>query len=74
MDLFASSHTNQYSHYHTLENRLHLGVLGLNIFNIFKTHQGGYVFLPSALVPYFCQFLAEHVTGKFRLLILVAAC
>ena len=34
-----------------------------------------YVFLPPALLPtVLCRYLAEHVIGQFRLLIIVAPC
>ena len=48
---------------------MHLGALGLNAFNHPWKFQVGYVFLPPALV-----LLAEHITGQFRLLILVVPC
>ena len=51
------------------------GALGLNAFNHPWTFQVGYMFPPSALVPLvLSKFLAEHVKGQLRQLILVAPC
>ena len=60
-------HENNY----ILENPLPLGTVGLNACNDPNTFS--YVFPPPALVPLvLVKFLAEHVTGWFRHLILVA--
>ena len=51
------------------------GVLGLNAFSHPWTFQVSYVFHPLALVPpVLSKFLAEHVNGQLRHLILVALC
>ena len=75
VDLLASSHSTQCQHYYTLESPLPLGALGLNAFNHPWTFQVSYVFPPPALVPLvLSKFLAEHVKGQLRWLILVAPC
>ena len=75
VDLLASSHTTQCQLYYTLETPLPLGAMGLNAFNHPWTFQARYVFPPPALVPLvLSKFLAEHVKGQLRLLILVAPC
>ena len=57
-----------------LETPLPLGALGLNAFNHSWKFQVSYMF-PSALVPLILsKFLAEHVKGQLRLLILVTPC
>ena len=60
---------------------LHLGIsdtsdaLGLNAFNHPWTFQVSYMFPPPVLVPLvLSKFLAEHVKGQVRCLILVAPC
>ena len=51
------------------------GALGLNAFNHPWMFQVSYVFPTPALVPLvLSMFLAEHVKGELRLLILVAPC
>ena len=73
VDLLASSHSTQCQHYFTLEYPLPLGALGLNAFSHPWTFQVSYVFPPLALVPLvLSKFLAEHVNGQLRHLILVA--
>ena len=48
---------------------------GLNTFNQPWAYQVSYVFPPSPLVfLVLSKFLAEHITGQFRLLFLVAPC
>ena len=75
VDLLTSSYTNQHQHYYTLENPLPLAALRFNTFRHPWTYQESYVFPPSALVPLvMSMLLAEHVTGQFRLLSLVAPC
>ena len=75
VDLMAASHSTQCQHYYTLETPLPLGALGLNAFSHPWTFQVSYVFPPPALVPLVLSvFLAEHVNGQFRHLILVAPC
>ena len=75
VDLLASSHSTQCQHYFTLETPLPLGALGLNAFSHPWTFQVSYVFPPPALVPLvLSKFLAEHVNGQLRWLILVAPC
>ena len=75
VDLLASTHTNQCQHYYTLENLLPLEALEFNAFNHPLTYQVSYVFPHPTLVPLvLSKFLAEHVTGQFRPLILVAPC
>ena len=54
------------------KNQLLLGALELNAFNHLWTYQVCYVFPP--VLAFLALFLAKHVTGKFRLLILVAPC
>ena len=55
-------------------NILPLGALGLNASNCPCMYQTGYV-IPHALVPLvLSKFLAQHVTGQFRLLMLAATC
>ena len=49
--------------------------LGLNAFNHPWTHQESYVLPPPILVHLvLSNFLAQHVTGQFRLIILVVPC
>ena len=74
VDLLASSHSTQCQHYFTLETPLPLGVLGLNAFSHPWKFQVSYVFPPPALVPLvLAKFLAEHVNGQLRHLLLVAS-
>ena len=75
VDLLESLHTKHCLHYHPLENVLHLGALGLNVFN----HPGkfGWVmcFLLLMLISLvLSRSLVEHITGQFRCLILVTPC
>ena len=73
--LLASSHSIQCQHHFNLEIPLCLGALGLNVFSLTWTFQVSYVFPPLALVPLvLSKFLAEHVSGQLRHLILVASC
>ena len=52
-----------------------LGVLGLNAFNYLCTCDVSYVFPPHALVSLvLSRFFLEHVTGQFKLWILVVPC
>ena len=75
VDLLGSSHTTQCQHYYTLEMPLPLGALELNAFNHPLMFQVSYVFPSPALVPLvLSKWLAEHVKGQLRLLILVAPC
>ena len=75
VDLVASSHITQCQHYYTLESLLPLGALGLNAFNHSWMFQLSYVFPPPALVPLvLSKFLAAHVNGQLRHLILMASC
>ena len=75
VDLLASSCSTQYQHYFTLETLLPLGALALNAFSHLWNFQVSYVFPPLALVPLvLSKFLAEHVSGHLRDLILVAPC
>ena len=75
VDVLASSHTTQCQHYYTLETPLPLGALGLNAFKHPWTFQVSYVFPPPMLVPLaLSKFLAEHVKGQLRHLILVTPC
>ena len=72
MDLLASSCSTQCQHYYTLETPLPPGALGLNAISHPWTFQVSYVFPPPALVPLvLSKFLAEHVNGQLRQLILV---
>ena len=72
VNLLANSCTSQCHHYYTLENPLHLGALELNSFNHDWTYQISYTF-PNALgLLVLTKFLADHVTGHFRLLSIVA--
>ena len=74
VDLLASSHSTQCQHYYTLETPLPLGALGLNAFSHPWTFKVSFVF-PPALVPLvLSKFLAEHVSGQLRHLILVVPC
>ena len=73
VDLLASSHSTQCQQYYTLETPLPPGTLGLNAFSHPWTFQVNYVFPPPALVPLvLSKFLAEHVTGQLRHLLLEA--
>ena len=75
VDLLASSRSTQCHHYFTLETPLPLGVLGLNAFSHPWNFQVSYVFPPLALVPLvLAKFLAEHINGQLRHLLLVALC
>ena len=75
VDLLASSCSTQCQHYFTLETPLPLGALGLNAFSHPWKFQVSYVFPPPALVPLvLAKFLAEHVNGQLRHLLLVAPC
>ena len=75
VDLLASSHSTQCQHYYILETPLPLGALGLNAFSHPWTFQISYVFPPPALVPLvLSKFLAEHVNGQLRHLILMVPC
>ena len=75
VDLLASSRSAQCQHYFTLETTLPLGTLGLNAFSHPWTFQVSHVFPPPALVPLvLSKFLAEHVNGQLRHLILVTPC
>ena len=74
-DLLASSRSTQCQHYFTLETPLPLGALGLNAFSHPWKFQVSYVFPPLALVPLvLARFLAEHVNGQLRNLLLVVPC
>ena len=73
--LLASSCSTQCQHYFTLETPLPLGALGLNVFSHPWNFQVSYMFPPLALVPLVVStFLAEHVSGQLRHLLLVAPC
>ena len=75
VDLLASSHSTKCQHYFTLETPLPVGALGLNAFSHPWNFQVSYVFPPLALVPLvLAKFLAEHVNGQLRHLLLVAPC
>ena len=75
VDLLASSCSTQCQHYFTLETPLPLGALRLNAFSHPWQFQVSYVFPPLALVPLvLSKFLAEHVNGQLRHLLLVAPC
>ena len=75
VDLLASSCSTQCQHYFTLETLLPLGVLELNAFSHPWKFQVSYVFPPLGLVPLvLSKFLAEHVNGQLRHLLLVASC
>ena len=75
VDLLASSHSTQCQHYYILESPLPLGALGLNAFNHPWMFQVSYMFPPPTLVLLvLSKFLAEHVKGQLRYLILVAPC
>ena len=75
VDLLASSHTMQCQHFNTFETLLHMGALGLNAFNHPWMFQVSYIFPFPALIPLvLSMFLAEHVKGQLRLLILVVPC
>ena len=75
VDLLASSRSTQCQHYFTLETPLPLGALGLNAFSHPWKFQVSYVFPPPALVPLvLSKFLAEHVNGQLRHLLLLAPC
>ena len=75
VNLLASTHNNQYQCYYTFECPLPLGTFGLNAFNHPWTCQVSYV-LPSQSLAHMVlfMFLAENVTGQFRLPILVTPC
>ena len=70
VDLLESSHSTQCQHYYTLKSSLPLGA-----FNDPWTFQVSYIFPPPALVPLvLSMFLAKHVKGQLRWLILVTPC
>ena len=74
VDLLASSCSTQYQHYFTLETPLPVGALVLNAFSHPWKFQVSNMFLPLALVHLvLSKFLAEHVNGPLRNLLLVAA-
>ena len=74
VNLLASSYTTEYQHYYTLQTPT-TGALEFSAFNHPWTFQVNYVFSPPGLVPLdLCKFLADHVKGQLRLLILVAPC
>ena len=74
MDLLASSRSIQCQHYFTLETPLPLRALVLNASSHPWTFQVSYEF-PLAVVPLvLSKFLAEHVNGQLRHLILVVPC
>ena len=73
VNLLASSSSTQCQHYFTLETPLPVGALGLNAFSHTWNFQVSYVFPPLALVPLvLSKFLAEHVNGQLKHLLLVA--
>ena len=72
VDLLAYFCSTQCQHYFTLEIPLPLGVLGVNAFSHPWNFQVRYVFPSLALV--LSKFLAEHVNGHLRHLILVMPC
>ena len=75
VDFLAPSHSTQCQHYFTFETPLPLGALGLNAFSHPWNFQVSYVFPPLALVPLvLSKFLAAHVNGQLRHLLLVAPC
>ena len=75
VDLLASSCSTQCQYYFTLETPLPLGALRLNAFSHPWNFQVSYVFPALALVPLvLSKFLAEHVSGQLRHLLLVAPC
>ena len=75
VDLLASSCSIQCQHYFTLETPLPLGALGLKAFSHPWKFQVSYVFPPLALVLLvLSKFLAEHVNGQLKHLLLVAPC
>ena len=74
VDLLTSTCTNQCQHYYNLENPLPLRTLEWDAFNHPRTVKW-VMFPPPALVSLVLpKSQAEHVTGSFRLLILVAPC
>ena len=75
VDLLVSSQTNQFQHHSTLENPLPLDTLELNTFNHSWTYQVSYIFTSPVLVPLvLSRFLAVHVRGLFKFLVLVIPC
>ena len=75
VDLLASSHSTQCQHYFTLETPLPLGTLELNALSHPWNFKVSYLFPPPYLLPLvLSKFLAEHVNGQLRHLILVASC
>ena len=69
----ASSCSNQCQYCYIFESPLLQGALGLNAFTPPRTYQVSYMFPHLALVSLvLSKFLAECVSGHFRLLILVA--
>ena len=72
VDLLASLCTTQCQCYYTFESPLPLGALGLNALSHPWMFQVRYVFPPPTLVPLvLSKFLAKHVKGQLRCLILV---
>ena len=75
VDLLASCCSTKCSIITPLNCHYLWGVLGMNAFNNPWMCQVSYVFPPPALVPLvLSKFLAEHVKGPLRYLILVAPC
>ena len=65
----------QCQHYFTLETPLPVEALWLNAFSHPWNFQVSYVFPLPALVPFvLSKFLAEHINGQLRHLLLVAPC
>ena len=57
-----------------LGNPLPLGTFVLNAFSHPWTCQVSYVFPPALVLLFLLMFLAEHLKGKFKILIVVAPC
>ena len=75
VDLLASSCTTQCQHYYTLGTLIPLEDLELSAFNHPWMFQISFMFPPPTLIPLvLSKFLAEHVKGQARLLILDAPC
>ena len=75
MDIFASLFTHKCQHSYTLEYLLPLGPFGLKVSNYPWKYHASYVFhSPALFYLVLSRFLAEHVIGQFRLLILAASC
>ena len=74
VDPLASFCSTQCQYYFPLETPLPLGALGLNVFSHHWKFQVSYVSSSGSGPLVLSKFLAEHVNGQLRHLLLVAPC